>query len=247
MTLINAKRTVGEIATQTAIGRAVFESLGIDYCCGGKKSLAEACDQKGLDPAVVMEQLENSSRALDDGAPAPDIREMSLTELADHIEKTHHAYLHEELPRLAAMTQTVASSHGATDPRLIEVQEVFRNMALELWRHMFKEEEYLFPMIRQLEASVRRPSAYRGTMADPIRQMEVEHDGAGAALARLSALTDGFAPPAWACKTYRALLAGLAFLERDMHLHVHNENNVLFPSALKLEATRRRRVPIAQA
>jgi regulator of cell morphogenesis and NO signaling len=118
-------------------------------------------------------------------------------------------------------------------------------MALELWRHMFKEEEVLFPMIRQMEASGRPPLIHCGTVANPIRQMEIEHDDAGSALERLRELTDGFAPPEWACKTYRALLAGLAFLERDMHSHIHKENNVLFPSAVEMEALRHRGAPVA--
>jgi regulator of cell morphogenesis and NO signaling len=170
---------------------------------------------------------------------------MSLTELVDHIEQTHHAYLHEELPRLAAMTKKVAARHGGCDPRLVKLQETFQTMAQELWQHMAKEEQCLFPLIRQMEASDRAPSLHRATLAHPICQMEFEHDDAGAALEQLRELTDGFEPPEWACKTYRALLAGLAYLERDMHSHVHKENNVLFPRTLKLEALQQRGLPVA--
>lgn len=245
MKSINTQQTVGDIVTQAPGLSRVFESLGIDYCCGGKKTLTEACQQRGLDPREVLSKLQQGNRTSADSAALVDVSTMSLTELADHIEKTHHAYLHEELPRLAEMTQKVTTVHGEKDPRLQQVQETFRAMALELWRHMFKEEECLFPMIRRLEAGDRAASIHCGTIANPIRQMESEHDDAGSALERLRELTDGFAPPEWACKTYRALLAGLAFLERDMHSHVHKENSGLFPRALEMETQVQRKLPVA--
>jgi regulator of cell morphogenesis and NO signaling len=242
---IVAKQTVGEIASQLPGAAAVFESLGIDYCCGGKRTLAEACQKKGLDPDAVLVSVQQHHRAAAGSAPSPDVTRMSLTELADHIEKTHHAFVRKELPRLAGLTQKVASAHGDTDPRLRQVHETFRAMALELLNHMMKEERCLFPMIRQLEAGGMLLSVHGATVANPIRQMEFEHDDAGIALAGLRELTDGFAPPEGACQSYRALLGGLADFERDMHAHIHKENNVLFPSAVKLEATLRRGMPVA--
>jgi regulator of cell morphogenesis and NO signaling len=245
MTAIYVHQAVGAIIARNPGLSHVLDAAGIDYCCGGKKTLAEACNEKGLDLRVVLHRLQDQSAAEIDRDSAADVTSMSLTELVDHIVQTHHAYLHAELPRLAGMTQTVAATHGKRDPRLFQVQETFRAMALELWQHMFKEEECLFPMIRQLETG-NRPTAVRcGAVANPIRQMEIEHDDAGSALERLRELTDGFAPPEWACETYRTLLAGLAFLERDMHLHIHKENNVLFPSAQKIESLRQRGMPVA--
>jgi regulator of cell morphogenesis and NO signaling len=244
MNAIYFQQTVGSIVTKNPGIARVFETLGIDYCCGGKQTLAVACREKGLDPQAVLRALQNENRARTDN-DSPDVTSMSLTELADHIEKTHHAYLREELPRLAAMTKKVADRHGGHDPRLREVQKTFGAMALELSQHMFKEEQCLFPMIRQLEASERPAALHCATVANPIRQMELEHDDAGTALVRLRELTDGFSPPEWACNTYRALLAGLAYLERDMHAHIHKENNVLFPSALDFEAIRKRGLPVA--
>ncbi len=245
MKTIDTQQTVGEIVTQAPGLSHVFETLGIDYCCGGRKTLKEACQQRGLDPREVLSRLQQGNCTSAASAPLVDVSTLSLTELADHIEKTHHAYLHEELPRLAAMTLKVTAIHGEKDPRLQQVQETFRAMVLGLWSHMFKEEERLFPMIRQLEAGNRAASPHYGTIADPIRQMESEHDDAGSALERLRELTDGFLPPEWACKTYRALLAGLAFLERDMHHHVHKENYVLFPRALEMETQVQRGLPVA--
>jgi regulator of cell morphogenesis and NO signaling len=186
-----------------------------------------------------LDRLHEEDLAAAQCTPPSDVTAMSLTELANHIEKTHHAYLHEELPRLAGLSRDVASMHGGRDPRLQQVQETFRAMALELWRHMFKEEQCLFPMIRQLETSDRTPTFHCGTLGNPIQQMESEHDDAGSALERLRELTDGFEPPEWACKKYRALLAALSHLERDMHRHIHKENNILFPRALEMELQKR--------
>jgi regulator of cell morphogenesis and NO signaling len=245
MKTFNGQQTVGEIVTHNPNLSREFEAMGIDYCCGGKNTLAKACREKGLDQQHVLERLQEADGAADPSSPQVDVTAMSLTELADHIEHTHHAYLQEELPRLAAMAKKVAARHGERDPRLQEVQQTFRAMAEELGLHMFKEEQRLFPMIRQLEASDRAPAFHCGTLGNPIRQMEFEHDDAGSALKRLRELTDGFETPEWACNTYRALLAGLAYLERDMHSHIHKENNVLFPSTLKLEALRQRGLPVA--
>jgi regulator of cell morphogenesis and NO signaling len=245
MKTFNGKQTVGEIVTYNPNLSRVFEAMEIDYCCGGKDTLAKACREKGLNQQQVLDQLQEADRTADPSASPVDVTAMSLTELVDHIELTHHAYLHDELPRLAALVAKVAARHGERDPRLQEVQETFRAMAEELGLHMFKEEQRLFPMIRQLEASDRAPAFHCGTLGNPIRQMEFEHDDAGSALKRLRELTDGFEPPEWACNTYRALLAGLAYLERDMHSHIHKENNVLFPNTLKLEALRQRGLPVA--
>jgi regulator of cell morphogenesis and NO signaling len=219
--------------------------MGIDYCCGGKTSLIEACHQKGLGPRELLARLREGDRRTAQNYVPADVTGMTITELADHIENTHHAYLREELPRLVRMAREVASRHGDNDPRLNLVHETLRDMGHELWQHMLKEEQCLFPMIRRLEASSPSPSVYCATIAHPIRQMESEHDDAGLALARLRELTDDFSPPAGACNTYRALLAALPYLEKDMHSHVHKENNVLFPNALKMEAQRSQSVSVA--
>ena len=131
---------------------------------------------------------------------------MTLTELVDHIERTHHAYLREELPRLDVMTEKVARVHGDKEPRLRRVREAFVALKAELDRHMMKEERILFPMVRQLEASLSQSEFHCGSVANPIRQMEHEHDQAGEALAIVHNATDGFVPPEWACNTYRAML-----------------------------------------
>jgi regulator of cell morphogenesis and NO signaling len=230
--------TVGEmVADHPALSR-VFEEVGIDYCCGGQQTLEEACGKKGLDPRSIVARLERAQSNAEKTGDAVDVAAMSLSELADHIEQVHHAYLHTELPRVDRMTEKVASVHGEKDPRIPEVRKWFLALAEELSSHMMKEERILFPMIRQLERGEEAPTLHCGTIANPIRQMELEHDRAGSALDSLRELTDNYVPPEWACGTYRALLDALARLEQDMHQHIHKENNVLFPRAIEMEAQR---------
>ncbi len=236
MTTLGIHETVGEIVTRRPALSRIFENVGIDYCCGGKKSLEEACKEKQLDPNEILNQLTGAETTGKADAPELDIAGMTLTELADHIEKTHHAYLRSELPRLDALTEKVASVHGGKEPRLPELRNTFVALAQELSSHMMKEEQILFPMVRTLEASETAPTFHCGSLANPIRQMEQEHDQAGSGLERHRELTDGFKAPEWACNTYRAMLDALAHLERDLHQHINKENNVLFPRALEMEA-----------
>jgi regulator of cell morphogenesis and NO signaling len=198
--------------------------------------VAEACRKKGLDPQQILAALA-AAVGEPDGA-AVDVGTLTLTEVADHIQTTHHAYLKAELPRLEFMTAKVARVHGEHDARLPQVSQVFRDFQWAMVSHMQKEEEILFPMIRELEASATAPAFHCGSVANPVQVMELEHDQAGGALAKLRELTDGFTPPAWACNTYRAMLEGLATLEQDMHAHVHKENNILFPRATALETAK---------
>ncbi|MBX3423448.1 MAG: iron-sulfur cluster repair di-iron protein [Pirellulaceae bacterium] len=246
MTAMSTELTVGQLVRQRPARSRVFEALKIDYCCGGKLSLAEACQRKGVDTAEVWKRLAEcdaqSDRQAGDADDQPvDADAMTLSALAQHIEQTHHAYLKTELPRLDRMTEKVARVHGDRDPRLPDLRRAFEALRDELLPHMMKEEMILFPMVRKLEqqlqsaAALSAPPFHCGSVADPIGQMEHEHDKAGSALQSMRELTDGFQPPDWACNTYRAMLDGLAVLERDMHQHVHKENNVMFPKAIELE------------
>ncbi len=235
MITLNAHATVGDWVRDRPDRSRVLERLGIDYCCGGKRPLAEACRERGLDVETVVDQLiEPDDAATGD---VTDADALSLTDLADHIEQTHHAYLRRELPRLGAMVRKVAAVHGERCPWMLELDGVFAGFVAELDSHMMKEEQILFPLIRDLEANGSGPDASRAmSVGNPIRVMEHEHDDAGRALERMRTLSNGFAPPADACNTFRAMLDGLAQLEQDMHQHVHKENNVLFPKAIELEA-----------
>jgi regulator of cell morphogenesis and NO signaling len=226
--------TVGDVVTRRPAVAGVFEQAGIDYCCGAKQTVEDACREKGLDAAAFLERLDAGALSERD-EPVVDPAGMSLAELADHIERTHHVYLRAEFRRLDTLTSKVAAVHGAKDPRLQAVRETLLELAEELSSHMMKEERVLFPLVRRLETGDDAPLSGCGTLAHPMRQMELEHEQAGSALQRLRELTDGFVAPAWACSTYRALLDVLAHLERDLHQHIHKENNILFPRALAME------------
>ena len=236
MTAIDTEATIGEIVRQCPSRARVFESLKIDYCCGGKISLSDACERRKIDTNDVLEQLRQCDSAGGD-KQVIDADAMTLTDLADHIVETHHAYLRNELPRLDFMTEKVSRVHGDKEPRLLKIREAFVALKNELEPHMVKEEQILFPMVRQLEASTAKPESDCGSVGNPIRQMEHEHDQAGNALAILRESSDDFVPPNWACNTYRAMLDTLEQLEGDLHQHIHKENNVLFPKALKLESS----------
>jgi regulator of cell morphogenesis and NO signaling len=231
--------TITEITPETRIGDIVaarpalarlFEGLGIDYCCGGKQTLAAACAVHNVAPSTIIATIEATLATLDAGPAEVDAAALSLTELADHIEQTHHRYLKEELPRLVEMADRVARKHGWRDTRLAELAATAQDLAQEMFSHMHKEEVVLFPLVRQIDAGTLE--GFEAAVANPIRQMEAEHDAAGRAVAHLRLLTGGFVPDAEACNTHRALLAGLAQLELDLHRHIHKENNVLFPRAL---------------
>jgi regulator of cell morphogenesis and NO signaling len=223
--------TVGQLVVERPGRARVFEKLGIDYCCGGQKPLSEVCQAKGLDLAAVTAQLdaEPQQPAERNWATA------SLTDLCDHIESTHHAYLREELPRLEFLTGKVANRHGEIRPALVEVHQVFLALKSELEMHMMKEERVLFPMCREMDAADGPVSFHCGSVANPIEVMVREHDDAGGALERMRELTDNYALPLDACNTYRALFDSLQQLERDMHQHIHKENNILFPRAIRSE------------
>ena len=236
MPTVELETPVGQLVRERPARSRVFDALKIDYCCGGKRSLREACERGKVSPEEALKQLEASDAAAEESSDLVDAGKMTLTELADHIEQTHHAYLKEELPRLDRMTEKVARVHGDKEPRLLEVRKAFMALYAEMMPHMMKEEQILFPMIRALETATERPQFHCGSVTNPIRQMEHEHDATGNALAVIRKATEGFVPPEWACNTYRAMLDGLAQLERDTHQHVHKENNVLFLRAAEAES-----------
>jgi regulator of cell morphogenesis and NO signaling len=236
---LSGQATVGDLVKANPNRSRLFEQLQIDYCCGGGLPLDDACAKRGLDVQTVLQQIEETDLQPAVDQAIADADAMSLTELADHIEQTHHKYLRSELPRLDAMTLKVYEVHGESDARLADVRRAFEGLYEEISDHMMKEEQILFPMIRQLESSTDLPAFHCGSVANPIRQMEFEHDNAGNALTVMRQSTDGYQPPEWACNTYRAMLDGLRQLEGDLHQHIHKENNVLFPKAIQLESQRR--------
>jgi regulator of cell morphogenesis and NO signaling len=215
----------------------VLEQHGLDYCCGGKQPFDQACLAKGVQPESIMREIAQAKLA---SVAGRDWQAAPLDELVKHIVETHHEYLKLELPVLSHRLDTVVSVHGARDPEVLpRMAEVFAALRAELEMHLHKEETILFPFIEQYgRAEVRNrpmPPVPFGSIANPIAMMEREHVGAGDALAEIRALTNNFELPPYACSTVRALYAGLQALEADLHVHIHLENNILFPRAIALE------------
>jgi regulator of cell morphogenesis and NO signaling len=229
---ISDTTTVGEIAAAVPSSVRLFQRHGIDFCCGGKTPLAAACRARGIPLSEVVDAIE--ALAVGPRAEDRDWGHETLQALADHVVATYHDPLREELPRLEAMAAKVAAVHGETAPYLRRLAAIVTQLSGDLRAHMQKEEMVLFPAIRAIEqgdGSTRPLSA-------PIAVMEHEHDDAGALLSELDAMTNHYAPPDWACGTFRALYHGLAELESTMHVHVHLENNILFPRALEAFSAR---------
>jgi regulator of cell morphogenesis and NO signaling len=222
------------VAERPGLAR-VFDRLGIDYCCGGRATLIQACAEKGIDIREIVRELDSDdAQSLErDGSDGSTIA--TLGELVDHVVETHHAYLRRELPRLAVLSDKVSAAHATAHPELLELHDVFADLKGDLELHMLKEEKVLFPLIKKLEAAT-MSGLTDASVSNPIHMMEHEHASAGHALQRMRALTGGYAAPPDACASYHALLQGMADLEADLHQHVHKENNVLFARASALEA-----------
>lgn len=230
--------TVRDIAIAAPLTTRVFEEFKIDFCCGGRVPLIEACENAGIDPAIVLSKLGTVVEHTGfDESLRMDRR--SQSELIDFIVSTHHAFTRDELARLEPLMDKVAGKHGDSHPELISIQGLFRKLADELLPHLMKEEHVLFPYIGQLErAQASRRSApfpTFGTVQNPVRMMMSEHDAAGDLLRQIRALSSDYTAPAEACPSYLALYAGIEDLERDLHQHIHLENNILFPTAIATE------------
>jgi regulator of cell morphogenesis and NO signaling len=232
--MIQIESTLGTIVAQNPTLAGVFERLQLDYCCGGKQSLATACQARGLDAATVLTMLQAIAE-MDPARPVANPAAMTLTELTDHIEQTHHVYVKRELPVLLEQARRLVTAHGERDPRHAVAAATVTALHDEMFMHMAKEEQILFPIVRQLDRGDAGEN-HCGTVANPIRVMELEHEHAGDAIHHLRRLTRGFTPEPDSCETHRAFLSGLSQFERDLHEHVHKENNILFPRAVEREA-----------
>ncbi len=212
-----------------------FEQRGLDYCCGGQTTLAEGCVKEGLDPDATAAEL---SAAAAECSAVAEWTSMTALELVDHLETTHHRYLWHEMPRVSTLVDKIVSVHGGRHPELTEVAACYERVRADLEPHMLKEERMLFPMIRELAGSTVVPSFDCGSLRNPISVMLREHDAVGDMFAKLRELTVGHQAPADGCATYVACYAALAEMEADTHLHIHKENNVLFPMVVRLESER---------
>jgi regulator of cell morphogenesis and NO signaling len=236
--VLSSTQTVRQLATEIPNATRVFEKLGIDYCCGGGKSLEAACAHAKIAVADVLRTLEEGSVPVE-GAATPDFSEASLNELVLHIVSRHHGYVKHEIPRLQKLLAKVVSVHGRNHAELIAIQKVFSALGAELTSHMMKEEMVLFPYIAQMELALESgkqlPRAAFGAVGNPVHMMELEHEDSGNALKELRSLTSNYTPPQDACFSYNTLFAALKDFETDLHQHIHLENNILFPRAVALE------------
>lgn len=240
-TYLTADTAVKDIVVEHPQTLRILERLGIDYCCGGKTPLAQAAQQAGLSSDQVLAELDRALEAGRSSDSAKDWTAASATELADHIERTHHVFMKEQLPRLVGLLDKTLRAHG---PRygdmLKQLQRSLISLRTDIELHLAKEERILFPFIRQIEVWQQGegplPEMHCGTVANPIGQMEFEHEQAGEILAQIRAITSDFRLPEDACETFRALYDGLREMEADLHEHIHLENNILFPKAIEMEA-----------
>jgi regulator of cell morphogenesis and NO signaling len=235
---LDTTQTVGEIARQYPASVPVFEAFGIDYCCGGCRSLEEACVKENVALNLVLSDLSSALVT----RPTEDERHWitaPLAELADHIVGQHHAYSKRELPRLSGLAAKVRERHAHMHPELHQVSELVEAMSSEMCTHMLKEEQVLFPRLKVVDQAAQTgsaaPAAFFGPLINPIRHMLSEHDDTGHLLKSIRALTRDYKVPQDACMSYQALYDGLSALERDLHQHIHLENNILFPRALEFE------------
>lgn len=237
--LLDATKTVREFAIEIPNATRVFETLKIDYCCGGNTPLKEACGQKGLSVEEVL-QLLNQAGPSEVNTEAADTTSLPLAQLINLIIEKHHVFTRNELNRLTALLEKVCSVHGTTHPELLQIQSQFQILRAELEPHMMKEERILFPYITRLGGAVleHRPAPFApfGEVCNPIAAMMREHDAAGEILKAIRELSNDFATPQDGCLSYRTLYNALEELEKDLHQHIHLENNILFPRSLEIEA-----------
>jgi regulator of cell morphogenesis and NO signaling len=228
--------TVGQIAAKDIRKAEVFIKLGIDFCCGGKKSLKQACDEKGLDLAVVESALTNANEA---SKVSENYDRWSPDFLADYIFNKHHQYYYDEAPVIGELLTKVVDHHGDRFPELEEVYRLYVTLVQELNSHFAKEEKVLFPFIKTLVQAKQTGNMQQlesqFSLSGPIQMMEVDHDAAGDILAELSEVTNSYTAPEGACNSFQFLYRKLKGLDEDLHQHIHLENNILFPKALSLE------------
>lgn len=228
---------IGQFVAQDFRTAAVFSEYGIDFCCRGNRPLATVCEKNGLAIDEVLTKLDIAVSTQNNAAI--DYKSWPLDLLATYIEKTHHKYVQSKIPVLHQFLAKLCSVHGERHPELLEINSEFLKVSEELLQHMMKEEQILFPQIKKMVANldantpIERPAF--GTVKNPITMMEHEHDNAGEVFRTIAKLTNNYTPPEDGCTTYQVAFSMLAEFEKDLHLHIHLENNILFPEALKLE------------
>ncbi|WP_103071610.1 iron-sulfur cluster repair di-iron protein [Aquimarina sediminis] len=233
---ITENKTVAEIVTENIKTAHIFKKYGIDFCCGGGVSVKTACSDKDIDFTVLEKELSAVDTIIKN---VHDYNNWDLNFLMDHIINIHHKYVEESIPLLIQYSDRVATVHGTHYKEVVVINKLFHEVAQELTSHMRKEELVLFPYIQQLVNAEKNNAspmeAHFGTVKNPIRMMESEHENAGDIFKKIAELTNNYMPPEGACNTFKALYSKLDEFEQDLHQHIHLENNILHPKAVQLE------------
>ncbi len=233
---ITKETVIGDLVAKDYRTASVFKKHKIDFCCNGNRTIDEACNQREIDPSNLIQQLEEAMVSY--SPTASDYASWPLDLLADYVEKKHHRYVETKIPEILPFLEKIIRVHGEHHPELAEVGELFEASAGELTMHMKKEELMLFPYIRKMVKAKQEGTTAQapfGTVQNPIRMMMHEHDTEGERFRKIAALTNNYEPPADGCNTYRVTFAMLKEFEEDLHLHIHLENNILFPKSIALE------------
>ncbi|RKD16193.1 iron-sulfur cluster repair di-iron protein [Pelobium manganitolerans] len=232
----SSDETIGEMVTKDFRKAQVFKKFGIDFCCGGKKTVKEVCERKGIDVAVVEKELNSFNERENTYF---DFDSWELDFLADYIVNTHHKYVKESLPFMTELANKVARVHGDGHPELIRIAQIFSNVAQDFGLHLMKEEKILFPYIKEMVAAKNTGASIApapfGQVNNPTQMMETEHEQAGEDMAAIRQLSNDYTLPQGACNSYTILFKKLEEFENDLFTHVHLENNILFPKAIALE------------
>ncbi len=233
----NEQKQIGEFVAEDFRTAAIFSKYKIDFCCNGSRTIEEACEKKGIDSNRLIDELETILNTSTN--QSIDYKSWPLDLLAEYIEKKHHRYVEAKIPVLRQFLDKLCRVHGERHPELFKINELFTVTSGELASHMKKEELILFPFIKKMVKANLENSALQsppfGTVKNPIATMMQEHDNEGERFRQIAELSNNYNPPSDACNTYKVTFAMLAEFEKDLHLHIHLENNILFPEALKLE------------
>jgi regulator of cell morphogenesis and NO signaling len=235
---VQKNQNIGELVAQDYRAASVFKKYGIDFCCQGNRTINDACTAKEIDAEAVVNDL-NAIGNTNNNSAGIDFKSWPLDLLADYIEKTHHRYVEDKSSELIAYLDKICDVHGKNHTELYEIKELIQQTVGNLAQHMKKEELILFPFIRKMENAKRKAELLQkpsfGSIQNPINEMESEHSAEGDRLRDVETLSNNYTPPEDACNTYRVAFAMLKEFQDDLHLHIHLENNILFPKSILLE------------